>query len=381
MSYGSQNELIIFPIIDLIRTEIRKMIKTGDIASEDIQSRAMANNVFSNITSTNNYTKTVNYSNILSMLESNDYDLTMERKDTLFPKRLTGVLIKYSEFLASQITLNRDGSKLAGVTITVVAREPSNNMVSNPLGITADDYIKFVRNGIMWTYLNNTVVHSDSSTDLEKQDAAIRMSQLHVSNDEIRNRYGLKDAQIPKVEELLKYMPNPLAMDDIDYIDYCTAKWIWLNGVNFPGITQSIKDEAHSKAVTLRNKYGIVGETQDFYYLIKYTSYNKDITPIINYPLHPDDLVALYNLKKKITDPATDPSEIQGLQDEKLAVGNKYYIAGWQNSEMTWELLEPHLPKDTTEYTERTILKINISLNYNQGKLEGVKSEIVEGDA
>jgi hypothetical protein len=278
------------------------------------------------------------------------------------------------------IRLLRTANKLTGVTMVVSSREPKSKVLNNPLGMTAIDYTNYVRNGIMWTYYNNNVVHSQTASDIEIQEALSKMNAYHIRNQELRNTYGLVEDQIPPVDVLLKYMANPLAMDEYDYIDYCIAKWVYANEANFAGITQEVKDTAHLKAVSLREKYGIEGELQDFYYLIKYVSYNKDIVPHILYAIHTEDLVKLYNLKVKITDPNTDPLDIPSLQAEKIALGNKYYITEWQNAEMTHELIEPHLPQDTSEYVERTILSINISLNYLQGKLQGVKSELVEGD-
>lgn len=371
MAFGSTNEFMIFPIIEIVRKEIKNLILRGELSTEALENAGGGGNRNIVLHSDNSNKKIVYDGNLLMRLESNDFDLTLEKNDTDKPNMLTGVVIKYGEDLWQIINLIRENNKLTNVKISIVVREPVSEGVPNPYGMGGSDFIEYVKNKKVWQYYK-LILDDESSTPEDKDYAQTRIYWLANRNQELRNMYGIPLERDMSYEELMEFMLNPLGMEVFDFIKYCLNGRIWFSET----ATQEEKDDAHQANVNLRAKYFISEEDAGAF---KYDEL-KDYLPN---PLgmHSNDFITYVENRQEIAglDP-TDPiqqAQIDQIQSENDALLAKYYIT----DDYSLGQLESYLTQNDTNYQENVLLKILISLIYDKdGKLEGVKSETQEGD-
>lgn len=365
MAWGSNNEMMIFPIIDIVRREIKSMLRNGAITLEDIIESPQGNTTY--ITGDNSTEVTIN-GNLLTKLESNDFELTLEKNDPNRPSLLTGVIISYGEELKQVISLLRQNNKLAFVKTAIVLREKVVEKIANPYGMSGGDFIEYVRNKKVW--LANKEVYEDTSkTESERNSAYLKMTYLETRNQELRNLYGITvDVYYT---DLLKYMPNPLGMAVYDFIEYLKNARCW----NSTSATEDQKNEAHDANVALRTKYSILEEDSWVF------SYDELKTYLLN-PLgmHEDDFTD-YVTNRQIyvtldSNSVEDQGEIIRIDTENSALLAKYFI----EDTYTVDELISYLEANTANYEEKVLFRIVVTLNYNSnGKLGGVKSETLSG--
>jgi hypothetical protein len=365
MAWGSNNELMIFPIIDIVRREIKSMLRSGSITLEDIIESPQGNGSY--ISEDNSTEVTIN-GNLLTKLESNDFELTLEKNDPNRPGLLTGVIISFGDELKQVISLLRQNNKLAFVKTAIILREKAIEKIANPYGMSGGDFIEYVRNKRIW--LANKAVYEDANkTESERNIAYLKMTYLETRNQELRNLYGITvDVYYT---DLLKYLPNPLGMSVYDFIEYMKNARCW----NSATATEAQKTEAHDANVALRAKYGILEEDAWAF------TYDELKVFLLN-PLgmHEDDYTDyVANRQKYITlDPnnTEDLGEINRINVDNQALLDRYYTT----DTYTLEELSGYLEANTTNYEEKVLFRILVSLNYNQsGKLVGVKSETMAG--
>ena len=384
--YGATNEYLIFPIIELIQKELRKALESGALDALVNQ----ANNRGGSITNTSTTTNITYEGNILDILESNDYEIELQKNDPDNPNILTAAIITYGRTLKLVINLIRESGKLTTVKMTVVKTEPISEVQMNPYNMSGSDFITYVRNKRKWRHYAN--IAADLGNPQEVIDhAQQQMLAIDLENTQLRNIYGIPMESDLPYENLVKYLRNPLAMDDYDFISYMWNARAWLG--EYPGIPQEIKDKAHEENVLLREKYFISQEEYEMYTYAELKEY-------LPYPpgFHSDDFVTYVANKKeyaenlKQLETETDPVVRAILEDRNAAIlahnqslYDKYYtnpsytLSGWDDS---LENLIEHLPKDDSILDEKVLLKIIISLIYNnEGMLSGVKSVTEQGES
>ena len=359
MSWGSTNEYLIFPIIDLIRKEVKSLIARGVITQESFMSKD--GNILVQKDSTTN--KIEYNTSLMARLESNDFDLVLEKNDPDNPKRLTSVVIKYGEDLKQVISLLREENKLKYVKIAVILNEPIENAFANPLGMSGDDFVQYIINKRTWSYYK-TIYDNEESTSEQKNEAELKMTYVATLNQQLRNNYGV-DGDVIAYEELVKYIPNPLGMTTEDYIKYILNKWIWIS--THSDITQNVTDQAAEENQQLRDKYYILEDVGTYE---EYAQYLPN--PL---GMYQNDFIEYMRLREEFLT-IEDPEDVLINEAERKALLDKYYR---EEDNYTYEELVQYLPEDSTLFNERTILKILISLNYKEGKLYGVTSETQEG--
>lgn len=166
--HGANNEYMIFPIVDIVRKEVRNMV-----ATEQLAVNGQANQYNSVVNADHN---TVVYDDALKALDSHDYELELQRLDPAHPKLLTGVKLHYNERLYELITLIRNNGKLAQVKDSLIFREDAG-LVNNPLGMDSEDF---------WQYAENKRLYEGTADEALKK-------QLAEDNLALRNQYGIQD--------------------------------------------------------------------------------------------------------------------------------------------------------------------------------------------
>lgn len=369
MGWGSNNELMIFPIIDIIRKEVKNMIRNGTITLDEILETPQGNNLY---VATDNSSKQVNITgNLLTRLESNDFELTLEKNDPSKPNMLTGVVITFGDDLKQVINLLRQDNKLAYVKTSVILLEKSTEKIQNPYSMSGGDFVEYVRNKKVWMYYKN-ISEDESKSQQERDNARTKMEYLNVRNQELRNLYGIPDSADMPYEDLVKYIPNPLGMEMYDFIEYVKNIRCYMS----PNATQEQKDKAHEDNVALRIKYVIPEEDSGAFPYEELVQYLPN--PL---GMHHDDFVAYVKNRQEYLE--LDPSNPEHADDIlRIEIENKNLLEKYF-TEDTYLLgeLEEYLERNTAVYEERVLLQIVISLTYNKdGKLERVKSEVLEGD-
>lgn len=372
MSWGSNNELMIFPIIEIVRKEIKNMINNGQITLDQIYDSADAvggSKIYSSLDKST--TNIVYNTELLAKLESNDFELVLEKNDTEKPNMLTGVIISFGTTLKEVISLIRQNGKLTNVKIAIVLREATNEKLSNPLGMSMRDYCEYVRNKKAWRYYTD-LLESGTASQEDINKANIRIPFLEARNSELRSVYGLEDSRDMTIDDYMKYMPNALGMDTYDFVEYMRNARCW----DFPEATQDEKNTAHEANIALRAKYVI---PEDDY--ASYGTYEQLATKLPNpMGMHFNDFITyLDNIQEKVVLDPNDPEDVSrmlAIELENNDLVRRYYTE--HNYDIN--LLESYRDNNTTVFEERVLLRILISLSYSKdGKLLGVKSETLEG--
>ena len=369
--WGSNNEMLIFPILELIKKEVKGMIRRGEITIDQMYESASGSGGNILVSKDDNSNKIVLSANLLNKLESNDFELELEKKDPDNPKLLTGVVIKFSDELLQIMSLVRQGGKLINVKMSIIVREPKFEKIDNPLAMGGDDFAEYVRNKRLYGYFDS-IYNDPTSTPEEKELATQKKDYLSVRNQEIRNVYGITMEADLSLDELMSYMNNPLGMNAYDYVEYCRNARAW----SFPDATQEQRDDAHESSVSLREKYGILEDEAGAFPLSFLAEFLKN--PL---GMHAGD----YNeyVKTRQTIDSLDPSDIvqanqiRALEESNKAVADSYFI----EDTFSTAQLEAYLGLNDTSYFDKTLFRILISLFYSsEGKLEKVKSETLGGD-
>jgi len=361
MSWGSQNEFLIFPIIELIDKEIKRLMLQGELSISNLERYSSLQNpniVFSQVTNQTN----IQVRQALSLLESNDYKLSLKKDEE---GKLQNVEIRYTDDIRALIELVRQSGKLSLVRVNLLSKEEMKDEVSNPFGMMKIDFFEYVRNKYLWERYNE--IYTDDSQPQEKRDKAKqRMDELHARNGELRNKYGVKEENDLSYEELKGLVPNIMCMDEYDFIEYCRNMRWW-----FATDSQEEKDEAHQRNVELRQKYNIAEEDAAMFKL-------EDVKDDLPNPLgmHTEDFKTYVENREKIEEAVEITDEIQALMEINQKLLQEYYI----EDTYTLDELKQYLVSES-EDNEVLLLQIEISLSYNkEGKLENVESKTVVGN-
>lgn len=357
MSWGSTNEYLIFPLLELIHKEVKRIFESGEITLSLLEaleaSRGSTNVVINQITNQTNY----QLKTALSLLESNDFDLKLIKDEN---NKLKAVEIKYSEDIRALIELIRESGKLSLVNVNLFSKEQMQDEVSNPYGMVLIDFFEYVRNKYLWERYNEVYNNEDSSIE-DKEFAQQRMEALHQRNQELRDKYGIPIERDMSYEDLKGLVPNVMCIDMYDFIEYCkNIRWWYATD------SQEEKDQAHQKNVEIRAKYNIAEEDAKMF---KYDDIKDDLPNPLG--MHPEDYKLYVENREKIEKAAItgeDVSELVAINNQLL---QEYYI------EDTYSLdeLKTYLESEAAD-NEVLLLQIQISLFYNEnGKLANVKSE------
>jgi hypothetical protein len=365
--WGSNNELMIFPIIELIHKELSKSLNTKSGSStQGLSTTEILYQEFNNNSINNSST-------LLTQLESNDYELVLEKNDPLFPNRLTSVSIVFTADLTEKVQLNRGtNGKLSSVDVTVLMRVPNNaSNAINPLGMSEGDFLTYVRNKIGWTHYNN-ISQDPDSTQQEKDYAETRKVFYSAQNDQLRSLYMLA-GDIYSLNELCSYLDNPLTMSRDDFITYVFNRWT-IEKSTHTDITQDIKDGAAIQNQTIMTTYFL---DVDMY------TYEELVSHLYSpFAIYYDDYNYYVGAKKELSsiDPVLYPDRVIELNTLIDSTLDKYYIVSDNTLQTELDrLLALWVSYMTSGYTTKTLLKIIISLIYSgEGKLLNVKSETVK---
>lgn len=127
MAFGSQNDFMIFPLMNLIKQEIRRAAADGTLADYGVVSTAKTGGLTP--TQLAQSTGTTTGLDLLEILESNDYQIEFEKKDLTNTKMLTGVIITFRSGHKQLIGLVRENGKLTGVKISLFRTVPTELML------------------------------------------------------------------------------------------------------------------------------------------------------------------------------------------------------------------------------------------------------------
>ena len=180
MGLGTNNEFIIFPILDLIKKELR--------SREDIKEHttpAIAPSM---------------YKDILEGLESPDYELTLNRENDM----LSNVVIDYSNGARLVIDLIREADNLVQVMSSILTRRSMENISGNPYFMTSFDFYNYVKYKVELDYYNN---HIAEGGDVD-EGLITRVEELTVAIGSLNSRYGVMPSMLVNTQELLTYLPN-----------------------------------------------------------------------------------------------------------------------------------------------------------------------------
>lgn len=280
--YSSENRMSIFPIVELIEKEVKKIIKNNPQILIKTINGGTAGSGASITTKDQEY-----IGSILAALESNDYELKLVRNQE---DLLHQVIITYTLGFKVIITLFRTGEQLSKVTTDVYSLKPIDVGKTNPFGMSESDYLTYVRYKMQEKYLAY-IINNSSSTELEKSDATEELIIVREKMYQIKSMYNIFTESM-SLEELLLFCDNPTTMSEEDFISYMWDKWIYTT--TDPDVTQELKDTAHAHAESLREKYHILSNT-DMYPYTFYMNYIYTPTPM-SYQDFVDLVNILYNM-------------------------------------------------------------------------------------
>jgi len=369
--WGSQNELLIFPLIELIKKEVQSMVRKGEIVIDNIHSLNQGGGGSNLYVSRDSEGKLVIHANLLQRLESNDFELELMKDHPDFPNMLTSVVVKFGEELHQIISLVRQGGKLRSVNISVVIREQIATNLVNPMGMSNNDFTTYTLNKKLWGHYNEIAANPDSSTE-DKENANLKKTYYTTQNQQLRNVYGILDEADKSYDELKDYLPNPLGMQVVDFVTYCknTRKY------NHPESTEADKLEAHESNKELRLKYNI---PEDDYGAFTYS----DLEPYLPNPLgmlSVDFISFIENMREIETLDDSDPAQANRKQS-LISVNEGLLEENYTSNPHSLAQLEQYTESNNVEYEEKALLRILVSLIYNsEDKLTKVKSETLRGD-
>jgi hypothetical protein len=232
---GSQDNYLIYPIIDLVRSELKKMLISGELTSDLIDSYTDGSP--SGLIGDQVYINQIKYYGaLLSILESNDFTLELIRNYSSDPDIVTDVIINYGGYYKLLVSLLFDAELLLiKVTLTLTTLTETSKLLNNPLGIPPEPfitYLKLLKAQDWYTYQIN-VTNNNS----------LRPTLTSIL-DGINNLKALYNIQYTlPITELTPFLDNPLGAPKKEYIDFVRSKWI-LSRTSDPTITQLERDTA-----------------------------------------------------------------------------------------------------------------------------------------
>lgn len=180
MGLGTNNEFIIFPILDLIKKELRSY--------EDIKSHTAP------------VITPSRYSDILEGLESPDYELTLNRENDM----LSNVVIDYSNGARLVLDLIREADSLVQVMSSILTRRNVENISGNPYFMTSFDFYNYVKYKVELDYYNNHIAEGGGVDE----ELITRVEGLTLDIGSLNSRYGVTLSMLVDTQELLTYLPN-----------------------------------------------------------------------------------------------------------------------------------------------------------------------------
>lgn len=327
MGFGAQNEYMIFPIIDLVRKEVRNQLDIGAINMGGGGAAGSTGNVY--IDNSDKSKSIVYDSSLLTALESNDYTLDLLKLDIANPRMLTGANIVFSESLTAKLSLIRNGKKLSKVTTAVIRREPKSKEISNPFGMGGEDFFEYVRNKRKWNHYYTITQDLTKSKEI-KTAATDRLLYLENRNIELRNVYNIPKDRDLAYTDLIKYLPNPLAMDVQDFVTYCLNKWIVTNKDTDSNITQDMYTQATEGNSALRTSYLIDEEVYTYAELYPYLP-NPLGMQNSDFVLYVGNLTAINELHDSLSNAEDDDArasiegQIQSYENANIILLGKYF--------------------------------------------------------
>lgn len=359
MGFGVANEYIAYAIAELARNEVRKYLTNQ--GSQIINQYIVESSGGYGQDSGTQVSKDWRIiSSVLATLESNNFDLRLLKDDPTHPNRLTGVIISFEENVTQLIELNRAGGKLSEIIISVFIKEDTMYDIQNPFNMPANVFSKYMFNKYSIEYYTEVITNPDSTGE-EISEAMQKREEADIENQNLRSLYGvLTDAYT--YDMLVQFLPNPLGMPESDFITYVLNKKIfklYSEGLDIP---EQVRTSAMEQNAELRNNY-----------LIKNDIFSYDmIKEYLPNPLgmSTEDFIAYYRIKENnltVEDPELILESEQPYRD-------KYYIS--DEEDITVEEMAEYVNQALKAQDGRLLFKIQVSLNYLQGKLNSVSSSL-----
>lgn len=351
---GNENEVLFYPIRDMIQKEVKNIFQSSKLDKQINNAITRISNPSSTATITTEEASKLSMDALMRLLDSNEYTLTLERKDTVKSKLLTGALIEYKNGLSQVISLIREGKKLKYVKISIVLKEQDVTPRLNPTGMSDDDYIECTRQTQVYnyyTYLFNHVLDQNPLRDVY----FAKMVEARTKLEDLGIKYNLDISQFPPWDIAIEYLSNPLGMQGRDFMLYMLYKRILLE--EYDGTTLENKIWANDNKTNLETLYGF----EDVY------TYNE-LKYFMDNPvgaIGQDFKDYMSNLRG-------------GLSN--LSIKAKYFAnpqGTYSGYTDTVEGLEEYEIPKTVIYNDRLLFRILVTLNYVNGIFTGVTSEVI----
>lgn len=372
MGFGTSNEYIAYAILDLARDEVRRYLANqgSHIINQYIEE---ANEAPVN-SSENEKDNTRLISAVLATLESNNFNLKLFKNSVT--NRLESILITFDENVKQLIELVRDGGKLSSVVISVFVVTDSMYTTANPFNMPTEVFIQYMFNRLTIQYYTDVLTDPDSTNE-EKAEAQAEIDAAEIENQNLRSVYGvLVDSY--DYDTLIQFLPNPLGMEERDFVTYMLNKKIWIIYNEGGDVSEEQYQEAIEDNTRLREKYRIKKDlyhydqlkvylpnplgmtTQDFYDYYEAKKQSLDDYEIVN---NPD------SAEEEIED------ALERIAEREQPFRNRYYIS--QDEDMTYDEMTQFIEENKIDLSDRLLFKIEVSLNYFKGKLETVDSKMI----
>ena len=394
--FGATNEYMIFPILDIVNKEIKKAL-ASDSVNRLIQQVNSGGQDYVPDPGSSESGDIIYDRNLLNALESNDYEVTFEKNDPSNTKLLTAIIIKYGETLMQKINLIRANNKLSAVRINIIRRQSIAESTANPYNMSAKDFVEYVRNKRKWSHYM-AIAADEENTPEQIEEAQRRMDFIEVRNTQLRNLYMVDPLDDLPYDELIKFLSNPLAMDKIDFLLYMKNKRIAVRehpDITDAMVTQAGLDNSKIREryvidedvytyeelkPFLPNPVGLqdadflryLENKAEWVELVEETIPDKEAEiaaesdPVVKAELE-QELEVLLTLKANIEE------RNQEIRDANFVVVGGT-VTGFNDD---YNSLTPYIPKDDSLYEEKMLFNILISLIYDSksGKLTKVTSE------
>jgi hypothetical protein len=386
LSYGVANDYLAYAVLEMIKKEMRKFM-----SGEGIQ---IVNN-YNNEEYSETVPKEVDIqlvSNVLATLESYNYSLTLLRQDPSYPKRLTGIIIVFEENVKQIIQLIRSNDKLTEVIIEVFTLEQSINNTENPFNMPVNVFAEYMLNKYAYNFYTE-IINDPESTPEEIDEATNKRNEVAVKNQNIRSLYGILSDDY-SYDMLVQFLLNPLNMTENDFIKYVLNKKIYKLDSEGYVISQEDLDRAYSENIELREIYLINDDIYSYEVLKQYLPNPLGMTSedfLSYYNIKKDNVILLEQIDELILNGAPQ-SEITDIRQqiylaEQPYRDNYFIMTGVDNEynvicpeDMNYEDMKNIAEQGLLNIMDKLLFKINVSLNYNMGSLNGVNSKINFGE-
>jgi hypothetical protein len=369
MGYGLANEYIAYAILDLARNETRKYLK-------DNGTYIINQQVEDNVEVTPQEMERDNrklIAAVLTTLESNNFKLKLN-KNALTGK-LDSILINFDENVKQLIELVRMNNKLASVVVSVFTVSDSMYTVVNPFNMPTEVFVQYMLNKYSIVYYTEVIANPESTPE-EVTEAQEEIERADLANQNLRSLYGvLVDSY--SYDALVQFLPNPLGMEERDFVTYMLNKKIWILHSEGLGIPADVLEQAIEDNARLRDTYRIERDLYHYDQLKEYLPNPLGMTT--------EDFFNYYDVKKInfeeyeeiMNDPESTQEEIADVLEQaalrEQPFKDKYFLV----EDMDYAEMTAFIQENEIDMGDRLLFKIEVSLNYFMGKLETVESKMI----